>query len=93
LLTEVDGSVDFPFVSVPEDIAKLDTSKIDRICVDKLSAIARMPTLPLNGVEDYRRSLMEEITDTCRYEKIEIAGYRCQSAWGSRRRLAVKVLI
>lgn len=82
LLTEVDGSVDSDslFVRRPEDIAKLDASKIDRICVDKLSALARMPTLPLSGIEDYRRSLMEEINDTCRYEKIIIAGYRDPAA-------------
>src|SRR5262249_362162 len=42
----------------------------------KVLSIARMPLLPLAGIEEYRRLLLEEINDTCRFERVKLAGYR-----------------
>ena len=31
---------------------------------------------PLRGIEEYRRSLLEEINDTCRFERIRLASLK-----------------
>ena len=81
LLTDsVPGDVDAPQIWKPDDIAKIDLPKIDAQCANKISKIAWIPTLPLVGIEDYRRLLMEKINDTCRFEKIGLAGHKNASA-------------
>jgi hypothetical protein len=76
LLTEPLHYVDTPIVAKPDDIDKIDTSKFDAACANRISTIARLPTVPLNGIEVYRRSIMEEINDTCRFNKIRLIAYR-----------------
>ena len=80
LLTEHLAYIGAPIFVTPEDLAKIDLSKLDEQCAGKVSAIAGMPLLPIKGIEDYRRSLLEEINDTCRFERSRLAGYRDPSA-------------
>ena len=82
LLFSMPPSIDQPFVSInqPEDIAKLDISKVEEQCREKPAAVTGRATLPLRGLDAYKAALVEELDDSCELERAKFAGYRDPSA-------------
>jgi hypothetical protein len=74
------GPADFeapevPPLFTPQDIAKLDLDGTTLKCSGALDLAARLPFLPLKGIEPFRQAKMAEIRDTCAYEATLIRGF------------------
>lgn len=68
------------FVSKPEDISKIDTPKIDEYCVKRIFELKQLSTVSLDGIDAFKRSLIEEANDTCKFEKTLAMGYNNPAA-------------
>jgi hypothetical protein len=80
------GPPDFAAPSVglpvnPQSVARLNPEDHpSRECKAALDVAGRLEFLPLAGIEDYRRALVDEIKDMCEFETAEIRGLRDPSA-------------
>lgn len=80
------GPADFgsPFVDFgfrPQDYEKYDFAQfkfdfdhLKQQCTSALSRAKELSFVPLSGIEDYRRALIDEIEDTCNFSTIEMHG-------------------
>ncbi len=64
----------------PQSVARLNLEHIGRECRGVLDVARRLEFVPLAGIEDYRRALMDDIADTCAFETVQIRGFRDPSA-------------
>ena len=70
----------FHLVADPQAAAKTRSAQIDRQCSDVLKTVRELELALCQGIEDYRRALIGEIDDTCRFGNAEIRGLRDPSA-------------
>jgi hypothetical protein len=69
-----------PHVPDPPAIATLDLRKFDQQCSDLLKKTRELELSPFQGIEDYRRAVVGEIEDACRFGNAEIRGMLNPSA-------------
>jgi hypothetical protein len=58
-----------------DDYIKFDFAKLDRDCADSLGSMSQREFIPLAGIEDYRRSMIDEAKDQCAFENILVRGF------------------
>jgi hypothetical protein len=71
-------SVGLPFH--PRSVARINLEHVSQECRSALDVAGRLEFLPLTGIDEYRRGLMDEIKDTCAFEIAQIRGFRDPSA-------------
>jgi hypothetical protein len=79
------GPADFEAPTLPplltqQDVAKVDLEATSRQCSGALDAAARLPFLPLKGIEEFRQARIGEIKDICAYQAAFIRGLKNASA-------------
>jgi hypothetical protein len=57
-------------------------------CTNALARANELTFVPLDGIDDYRRFLIEEIEDTCDYYRIKMRGFATPSVLREYRRAA-----
>jgi hypothetical protein len=58
----------------PEAGRKLDAAQVQAECTGRLRRVRQLRLLPLPGIEQYRRALIEKVQDACRFTTIQIRG-------------------
>jgi hypothetical protein len=58
----------------PEAGRKLDAAQVQAECTGMLRRARQLRFLPLPGIEQYRRALIEKVQDACRFTTIHIRG-------------------
>jgi hypothetical protein len=64
----------------PKSVARINLDHVAQECRSAQDVAGRLEFLPLNGIEEYRLALMEEIKDTCAFEIAGIRGFKDPSA-------------
>jgi hypothetical protein len=62
-----------------EQYLKFDFDELDQQCVKSLNRAHELMLVPLKGIEDYRRYLVDEVKDTCDFYRIKMQGYSAPS--------------
>jgi hypothetical protein len=64
----------------PADVEKLDPKKLESECARVLDVLSELNPLPLKGIKELLQLNIDEMKDSCAFEKTNIIGFRNPSA-------------
>ena len=63
-----------PHIATPADVAKINTAPFERECAGERDKL-RQPTLPIDGIEEYRALRVRHVQDACAFGLALLRGY------------------